>query len=180
MAVRLTRILLTILVAMALSACVAAPGCGEKAAWPEGKAVVQIKGRTFTLDLAADDATRTKGLAMRESIPEDGGMLFSFPTSQLRKFVMRDCLVDIDIIFLDASGRVLATHHMPAEPPRGEGEGEVGDFFNRAYHDRLPQYSSKFGSKYAIELKGGTLETLNVQPGELIELDTERLARVTK
>ncbi|GJM19441.1 MAG: hypothetical protein DHS20C14_16540 [Phycisphaeraceae bacterium] len=160
---------------LGLSACAATTGCEEQTPWPEGKALVELGGRTFELEIAADDAVRTKGLAGRESIDADGGMIFVFPDSRIRKFVMRDCLTDIDIIFLDAAGNITDTHHMPAEAPRGEDEGVVGDYLNRKYHARLPQYSSRFNSKYAIELAGGTLEGLGLERGAHVDVDTDRL-----
>lgn len=161
---------------LCLSACAAAPGCDEKQTpWPEGKALVMLDGREFALEIAADEATRTKGLALRESIEPNGGMIFVFSDAQLRRFVMRDCLTDIDVIFLDAAGNITAMHHMPMEPPRGEGEGEVGDYLNMPYHRRLPTYSSRFNAQFVIELAGGTLEQLELSRGDHVDIDPDRL-----
>lgn len=157
------RTVLLATLALVLTACDKPPQIDA------GKARVTLDGRVFTLDIAADEATRTKGLGGRESIADDGGMLFVFPRAQLRRFIMRDCLVDIDIVFLDAAGRVIATHHMPVEEPRKDDETL------RQYELRLPQYSSKFNSKYVIEVKGGTLEQLSLDEGDQIDLDTEAL-----
>jgi uncharacterized membrane protein (UPF0127 family) len=156
-----------------LGACVAAPGCAKPEA-PDGHEVVTIDGRDFTLELVADDATRMRGLGGRESIPENGGMLFSFPDSRIRHFLMRDCVIPIDIIFLDADGRIVAMHHMPVEPPQQPGETLI------QYERRLKKYSSRFNARYAIELRGGMLEELDLQPGQQIRLDTERLAGLTR
>ena len=164
--------------ALVLPACVATPGCGEAPA-PAGFERVTINDRTFTLELALDDATRTQGLSGRASIPADGGMLFVFPKTGLRFFVMRDCLVPIDIIYLDASGRITAMHAMQVEPPRGEGEGQPGET-NIAYESRLKKYASRFSAQFAIELAGGTLESLELEPGDLIELDLDRLKDLAK
>jgi len=87
---------------------------------------------------------------------------------------MRDCLVDIDVIFLNANARIVAMHHMPAEPPKGEDESPL------AYENRLPKYPSRFDSQFVIELKGGTLETLDISDGEQIDLDTERLRSMAR
>lgn len=157
----------------ALVACVAAPGC-SKPSVPAGFERVVIAGRPFTLELVADDATRMKGLGDRTSIPEDGGMLFSFPDSRIRQFVMRDCLVPIDIIFLDADGRIVAMHHMPIEDPKRDDEDAM------QYELRLARYSSRYNARYAIELKGGMLENLDLQAGQQIRMDTKRLAEITE
>jgi len=143
--------------------------CGEGAPVLEGTARVEIKGRTFELEIVADQASRVKGMGGRGSVPESGGMLFVFPESRVRRFIMRDCLVDLDIIFLDAAGRVVATHHMPVEEPRREDETLA------QYERRLTQYPSRFNSKYVIEIRGGLLEELGLEAGDLIALATETL-----
>lgn len=168
-----TRSAASVAALFALGACVAAPGC-SKPATPDGYERVEIGGRTFLLELVADPKTREKGLGDRESIPEDGGMLFSFPDSSVRQFVMRDCLVPIDIIFLDADGLVVAMHHMPLDEPRREDENDV------QYERRLKRYSSRFNARYAIEIRGGLLEELDLRTGQQIPLDTKRLAGLTR
>ncbi|MEM9373560.1 MAG: DUF192 domain-containing protein [Planctomycetota bacterium] len=170
---------------VAIVACALAQGCSRPAA-PAGFERVQINDRSFTLEVVADDASRTLGLGGRTAIPADGGMLFSFPDSQIRQFVMRDCLVDIDIIFLDAAGVITAMHHMPVEPPIQPDETRnTLDALGRvvrlgSYEQRLKRYSSRFNARYAIELQGGMLENLDLQPGQRIELPTERLAEITR
>lgn len=156
-----------------LAACVAGVGCEQPA--PPGFERVTIGDRTFMLEIAADDATRFKGLTGRTEIAEDGGMLFVFPTASVRKFVMRDCLVPIDIVFIDPTGRVTATHQMDVFP-RFEGESDL------AYERRLSEnsYSSRFAAQFAMEFAGGTLDALSIQPGQTIDLDVERLKALAR
>ncbi|MEO1008859.1 MAG: DUF192 domain-containing protein [Planctomycetota bacterium] len=134
---------------------------------------VRIKGEVFFLEIAADDPTRVRGLSGRELIEEDGGMLFVFPRPRPLSFVMRDCLVPIDIAFLDQFGTVTATHEMPIQP-RNEGESDA------EYERRLTQYSSRAAALFAIELRSGKLAELGVEPGDRIELDAERLQRMAR
>ncbi len=164
---------LTAIAPIAIVACMASPGCSKPAA-PEGFEVVEVGGRSFTLEVVADDESRTLGLGGRTEIPADGGMLFSFPDSRIRHFVMRDCLVDIDIIFLDAAGNITAMHHMPAEPPQTSEESD------REYELRLKRYSSRFNARYAIELQGAMLENLDLRVGQTVRLPTKRLAEITR
>lgn len=130
---------------------------------------VSIHGERFNLLVAADDPTRIRGLQDRLEILPDGGMIFVYPDAAPRWFWMPNCLVDIDVIFLDAETRVTATHTMKAEPPRGAGESVL------AYRARLPYYSSVSPAQYAIELKAGMIERLGVTVGDTIELETARL-----
>ncbi len=139
-----------------------------------GQETVVIAGRTFHLELAADPASREQGLMYRESIPEDGGMLFVFPAARPQSFWMGNCLVDMDIIFLDSQARVTAMHDMKAEPPRGDSESEA------AYRARMPGYSSVYPAQFAIELQDGWLERLGLQVEDKIPLDVDRLKRVAR
>jgi uncharacterized membrane protein (UPF0127 family) len=149
-------------------------GCNSKQPAPEGFQTVELDGTDFTLELVADDSTRFTGLGGRKELEEHGGMLFSFPYSRKRSFLMRDCYIDIDLLFLDASGRIVAKHHMPFEEPRREDEGTT------EYDARLIKYSSKFNAQYAIEIRGGLLETMDYEPGDKIKLDLEYLKSVSK
>jgi len=138
-----------------------------------------ISGRTFKLELALTDVVRMKGLGQRDKIAEDGGMLFGFPDAETRAFVMRDCPVDIDIIYLDGAGRILSFYEMKAEAPRGPGEGKVGDV-NAGYEARLKKYSSRFPTQFVVELKGGTIPSLGLKTGEAIKADWESLKKRAK
>ena len=143
--------------------------CSQAPQIVDGTATVVLDGTPFELEIVADNDSRTVGLGGRESLPENGGMLFVFPDSKIRHFIMRDCVIDIDIIFLDATGRIVAMHHMPVEEPRKPDESAY------QYERRLARYPSRFNAKYAIEIRGGLLETMTLATGEVIELDTEAL-----
>ena len=182
---RVTRTARVLVLALALIAGVAAftawaPGCqrtdatapptpsqpdqtAQTEATPEVETqAVTIAGRTFDLELALDDDTRWQGLSDREFIDPDGGMLFVFPRARRAAFVMRRCLVPIDIVFLGPNGRVITSYAMAVEP----------------YHytdDQLTQYDSRYPAQFVIELAGGTLETLDLKPGDAAELPVERL-----
>ncbi|MCL4686057.1 DUF192 domain-containing protein [Myxococcota bacterium] len=126
---------------------------------------VQIAGESFRLELAADTETMFRGLGGRTQIPVRGGMLFAYPAPRSLAFVMRDCLVPIDIAFLAADGRVLNLHTMRVEPPRGDDESVA------AYEARLPSYRSSGPAQYGVEVAGGLLDELGVRPGDRIEFE---------
>jgi hypothetical protein len=177
----LTRALV---LAVAMMAVGGLSGCSQRAA-PEGYEIVNLDGREFTLELAADDATRFKGLGGRESLPEYGGMLFVFAEARVQRFLMRDCVIDLDIIFLDSDGRILAMHHMPAEEPIRPDETRTreiapGRAVMGTYEQRLKTYSSRFNARYVIEIRGGMLETLDLQTGQQVKLDTEKLQSLVR
>jgi uncharacterized membrane protein (UPF0127 family) len=130
---------------------------------------VRIAGETFTMELALTDEQITRGMGGRDSFPEGGGMMFVFAEADHRGFWMKDCLIDIDLIFIDSRGIVTAVHRMPAEPPRQEGETQ------REYENRLPLYHSYYPAQFAIELPAGSIDRLGVKPEDRIQMDLEGL-----
>jgi uncharacterized membrane protein (UPF0127 family) len=132
---------------------------------------VKINGKSFFLEIADTEPVRMKGMGQRTHIDDDGGMLFVFTTPKVSSFVMRDCPIPIDIIYLDQFGKVLASYEMKPVEPRGADEGQPGEV-NQKYEERLSKngYSSRFPTQFVIELKGGTLPSLNLKDGDKIEL----------
>jgi uncharacterized membrane protein (UPF0127 family) len=158
----------------------AGDGSGKAASSENASAVerVVIGEREFNLELALDDASRARGLMHRDHIDEHGGMLFVFPNSKVgpQSFWMKNCLVDMDIIYLDGSGRITAMHRMKALPPRRGDETEA------AYEARVQRhaYPSGYPAQFAIELRSGWLDQLNLKVEDRIELDLPRLKAMAK
>jgi len=170
------------LVMLVALAALLAPGCDEEAG--SDTVAVEINGAWYHLELADDPETRQLGLGGRDHIDADGGMIFVFKSPLVLYFVMRDCLAPIDIVFLDSSGRITAMHAMTIEDPEPEQkEGESDSAYNtrRAEYDRgLPKYSSRFAAQFALEFAGGTLDTLDLKPGDKIDLDTVKLKKLAR
>lgn len=165
------RTTLTILALLAATLTLLTTSACSAPAATEAPQTVQIKlkGKTFTLETALDVPTRTLGLGNRESIPENGGMIFVFPYPKVQSFWMAKCLVDIDIAYVDDNGSVLTTYTMLKEPPKAENETQYD------YESRLKGYSSRFPCRIVLEFKAGTLDALGVQPGDQVTLDLESL-----
>lgn len=153
-------------------------GIGAEPEEPQEKKVpteeVVVADDTFQLELAADREARRVGLSGRASIDPDGGMLFVFPVRQRPVFWMKDCLIDIDLLMLDDRGAIVALHEMKTEPPRGEKESEP--FYER----RLKRYRSRPLTRFAIELPAGSIERLDLEAGETIDLDFPRLTKLAR
>lgn len=166
---------------VALLVALAAPGCPEGGAparpAPASSGVapeifrLALAGEIFELELALDPRARRRGLGGRSAIASNGGMLFVFPAPETLSFVMRDCLVPIDVAFLDAEGRVVAIHEMSTEPPRRADESRF------AYERRLHPYPSEKSAQFAVETAGGRLAELGLRVGDRLFFDAERLAR---
>src|SRR5574337_1112000 len=66
-----------------------------------------LAGHRFTVEIAATDATRERGLMFRTHLAANHGMLFVFPDAQTRYFWMKNTLIPLDIIFFDAHQRLI-------------------------------------------------------------------------
>lgn len=163
--------------AMAMLVAAAAGGTDDQKK-PEQKGPptekVVIGAETFKLQIAADPKSRIRGLMQRTKIEDHGGMLFVFRNSMRRSFWMKNCLVDIDLVFLDRRGRIVALHKMKVQPPRRKTESEG------AYHRRLKSYPSHRRSQFAIELKAGSIDRLKLKRDKSIELNFKKLKKLAK
>ncbi len=152
-----------LLIALAISACDGRKTQPPSPTGPPATLTVEVGGEPFELELALDDAARQKGLSDRAEIAADGGMLFVMPARQVQNFWMKDCLVPIDIIYLDPAGDVIITHQMKPQPGAPDRQ--------------LKEYSSKWDALFAIELRGRTLDRLDISKGDHIELPLTDLKR---
>jgi uncharacterized protein len=66
-----------------------------------------VHGVSLKLELATSTGAQERGLGGRSSLPTDYGMLFVFNRADAYGFWMKDMLVPIDILWLDAQGHVL-------------------------------------------------------------------------
>jgi hypothetical protein len=130
---------------------------------------VRIGDRSFKLELSLSRERRRLGLGGRETLADDEGMLFVFPRPESQRFWMYDCLMDIDIAYVDPIGYVTAVHTMRKEPPRGPDEEELD------YQARLPGYPSVYPAQFVIELAPGMFERLGIEAGDRIQIDADRL-----
>ncbi|MDX1697539.1 MAG: DUF192 domain-containing protein, partial [Thiohalobacterales bacterium] len=111
--VRWGSMLLVCQVLMALSCSMPAQACPVRNAELE----ITAKGHALTVELATHLAGHMCGLAFRQSLPADHGMLFAYAHDQTIGFWMKNTLIDLSIAFLDASGRILEIHDMDADDP---------------------------------------------------------------
>lgn len=100
----------------------------------------------FQIETARSDSERRLGLMYRRELAANAGMLFVFPDTAPRSFWMKNTYLELDMIFLDESLRVLHVIHraMPfSESPR----------------------ESLFPTRYVLELRGGQAAASGIAPG---------------
>ncbi len=61
----------------------------------------------FDVELATNDAERSRGLMFRKELPEGHGMLFDFEHDQPVSFWMHNTYLSLDMIFIRGDGRIL-------------------------------------------------------------------------
>jgi uncharacterized protein len=128
-------------------------GCQAKTQ-PAPQAIPTVKmtigNKPFTLEIAADDATREHGLMNRASMPADAGMIFVFDQEGVQNFWMENTQIPLDIVFLDAGGRVVTIRTMKP--------------FD------LNTTSSVAPAKYAVEINAGAAADCGVKSGDVLSV----------
>lgn len=154
---------------LAIATAVACAACDSSALKDGGTWDTTIAGAPFHLTVSSSDPTRQRGLGAVADIPKDGGMVFVFPDSAMRGFWMKDCITDMDIIYLDPMGFVTAIHTMNKQPLRGADESQT------TYEARLKRYSSVTPAQYAIELRAGRANELKIKTSQKLPIDAAAL-----
>lgn len=76
--------------------------------------VVNQSGSEIDLlvEIADDAQERTRGLMLRESLPESQGMLFVFEQEGNHSFWMKDTTIPLSIAFIDGAGNIIGIRNM--------------------------------------------------------------------
>ena len=82
-------------------------GSMEQAAVASGS-VVFPDGTRVRVEVADTEATRQRGLMFRDTLAPNEGMLFVFDASGFYPFWMKNTLIPLDILWLEADGRVVS------------------------------------------------------------------------
>jgi uncharacterized membrane protein (UPF0127 family) len=99
--------------------------------------------------IAATDDARRHGLMEVPEVPDGAGMWFSYEEDRTGGFWMRDTLVDLDIAWVDAAGRIVSTTTM-----------EVCDV------PACPSYEPDAAYRTALEVPAGWFGAHGVEVGD--------------
>ena len=161
-------IVLSVLCFLAALSCHAEGGKtanGRPVYWP-----LTINGYLYDqIELAFTAAEQSKGLMYRDKLAETGGMIFVSDTMSRKSFWMKGCRFDLDLIYMDAQGVIVAMHRMKMEKPQQRNESE------EAYYDRLTTYDSGKPAQFVLELAAGQIDFLGLQVGDKLDIGVSEL-----
>lgn len=109
----------------------------------------------LTAEIAADRVSHLCGLAFRNDLPSDFGMLFVYARDQIVGFWMKDTFIPLSIAFLDRDGRILEIHDM--DPM-----------------DSTRRYTSRSPVRFALEVNRGWFTSKGIGVGDRLEFDWNR------
>jgi uncharacterized protein len=136
------------LLGMLLAAVATITGCPlDDGRW------VELQGTRYSVELALDDATRSRGLMFREEMPEDHGMLFVHETEMPLAYWMKNTRIPLDILYFDAQRRLVSQRR--DVPPCSMG-------------DRCPPHPSAAPAKYVLELNAGQAAKIGLKDGAVL------------
>jgi uncharacterized membrane protein (UPF0127 family) len=113
---------------------------------------VTIGGERVSVALAITDAQRQQGLSGTQPLKENEGMLFVFTDDGEHRFWMKDMNYAIDIIWIDADGRIV--YIAPSLSP---------DTYPNSYGPDAP-------SRYVLEVSAGFASDHRIQVGDRVAL----------
>jgi uncharacterized membrane protein (UPF0127 family) len=122
-------------------------------------------------ELCLDSTTRAIGMGGRTEFPPNTAMLFVYPTPDLLSFWMKDCLIDMDMVFVDADGMICALHEAKRQPLRKLGQAQA------KYESSLKRYSSNRAARFCVELPAGSIKRIKPQLGQKLGIDWSAIAR---
>ncbi len=140
---------------------------GAANAWAEPRDCLVVEtgaGDTLlTVEVVSTPEAMAQGLMWRTSLAEDRGMLFVYESPRHVSFWMKNTLIPLDIVFIDADGRVRRIAY-GAQP--------------------LSLESVRSGApvRYVLEIAAGVADKIGLRPGDRVYHpdvgDSRRLRRV--
>jgi uncharacterized membrane protein (UPF0127 family) len=104
----------------------------------------------FSVEMADTPEAITQGLMFRESLAPDAGMLFDFGEVRPASMWMKNTLIPLDMLFIDADGQVIAI-------ARNAVPGSL-----RSLGPGVPV-------RAVLEIGGGRAKALGIMPGDTVQ-----------
>ena len=130
----------------------AAPAPQRQQQADSGAKVTFRDGFVVKVEIAADDEMRAQGLMFRDHLDEDRGMIFVFAADDEYAFWMKNTIIPLDMIWIDAGRRVMHVAH--GVPP--------------CQADPCPSYPPGVKARYVLEVASGVAAKHQVTDGDVL------------
>jgi uncharacterized membrane protein (UPF0127 family) len=107
------------------------------------------------VEVASDDPTREQGLMYRDNLADDRGMIFLFPQAGEYPFWMKNTLIPLDMIWMDAGHRIVHIAH--GVPP--------------CKADPCPNYPPNAKASSVLELAAGVAAKHHLADGNVLRFE---------
>ena len=104
----------------------------------------------FTVEVTETPGQMEQGLMFRRTMAPDAGMLFDYKAPTMATMWMRNTLIPLDMLFVDAQGRIV-------------------NIRERAVPQSLDVIAAVAPVRAVIELNGGTAARLGIAPGDRVQ-----------
>jgi len=149
-------VVMTLLMLACTKATPATPAAAAPAPAPaNGPRIILPDGYVVHLEIAADEDTRQQGLMYRDRLPDATGMIFIFPTAGDYPFWMKNTLIPLDMVWIDANRKIVHVAH--DVPP--------------CKADPCPNYPPHAVALYVLELAGGEAAKHKLADGQVLRFE---------
>lgn len=123
-----------------------------------GKGTLTMKGHAFTVEVASTPAEKAKGLMERANLPQDRCMVFLYDEEGYHPIWMKNCLIALDVVWVDAQGKVveLLEKVPPCSPMLGND---------------CPTFGGTVPGRYFVEFAVGTFKRTGLKKGDVLSWD---------
>jgi uncharacterized membrane protein (UPF0127 family) len=142
------------LVAGLVAWCLLTVATGVRAEAPTiGRGTVTLpNGAVYAVEIPRTEEARRRGLMFRADLPRRTGMLFVFETTGRYGFWMKNCLISLDLVWIDEAKRVVAI--LPETPP--------------CKSDPCPIYQFDVPTRYVLEIPSGAAKREGLVVGSVL------------
>ncbi|HYO78627.1 MAG TPA: DUF192 domain-containing protein [Thermoanaerobaculia bacterium] len=120
-----------------------------------GPRVIFPDGFVVNVEIAADDELRAQGLMYRDHLRPGTGMLFLFAEDEEHAFWMKNTVIPLDMVWIDANQRVVAVKYNV--PP--------------CKVENCPSYPPGVLSRYVLEVAGGVAQQHGIKAGDQLRFE---------
>jgi uncharacterized membrane protein (UPF0127 family) len=125
---------------------------GPSAPLADRGTVTLPNGAIYAVEIPRTPEARQRGMMFRSDVPPRTGMLFVFDAAGRHAFWMKNCLVPLDLIWLDESKQIVAI--LSEAPP--------------CKADPCPIYQFDAPSRYVLEIAGGAARREGLTIGQTL------------